>query len=168
MGEMLDIVSAAKTSTYQDIMEGHGTKCLILFPTEDAATFEDIMIGIDAYVEERAFMTSTTQAKCEGNKELKQGWNVVVIDGTWSQARKMHSKYFPDESSGMLYRVQLSSDAVQKLGDTSSDDSSNNEKQGCKGLQLRRHPIKVRHILQVQFRSHGQIFLFLCDFSGEK
>lgn len=139
MGEMLDIVSAAKESTHQDIIDGHGTKCLILFPTDDATTFEDIVSGVADAVKKGVEPSDAISAVDADSRSLRQGWNVIVIDGTWSQARKMHAKYFPDESSGMLFRVQLSNEAVQKLN--IANDSLDSE---VKGLQLRRHPIKVR------------------------
>jgi hypothetical protein len=145
MGEMLDIVTAAKTSTYQDVVEGRGTKCLILFPAEDAKTFEDIINDISVAIQDAGRENVQTQIPGREIKAFEQDWNVIVIDGTWSQARKMHAKHFPDESSGMLFRVQLSSDDVQKLntvGDSSADKEHNDS-----GLQLRRHPIKVRHSL---------------------
>ena len=140
MGEMLDIISASEASTYQDVLEGHGTKCLILFPTEDATTFEDIIAHIKEMNEIDTRVTNTTAA-------IENGWNVIVVDGTWSQARKMHAKYFPEKSTGMLYRVQLSTDNVEKLDSLS--DGSSDEDENRKGLQLRRHPIKVRLYVQM-------------------
>ncbi|KAL7502197.1 hypothetical protein ACHAXN_000227, partial [Cyclotella atomus] len=115
MGEMLDVVAAAKASTYQNVAEGIGTKCLILFPTEDAKTFEDIVNDIDVAIQDNDKASNQMQVPDGENEALDQGWNVIVIDGTWSQARKMHAKHFPDESSGMLFRVQLSNDDIQKL-----------------------------------------------------
>lgn len=154
MGEMLDIVSTAGSSSYQDILDGCGTKCLILFPTEDARTYDEITLDIGAAIREREKLDPSA---CIESKMIGQGWNVIVIDGTWSQARKMHAKHFPNESSGMLFRVQLSSDAVENLV-TYSQRDENEEKDGTssnKGLQLRRHPIKVRmhviYCLRVRF-----------------
>ena len=83
-----------------------------------------------------------------------KGWDVIVIDGTWAQARKMHSKYFPEVSKGCLYRVQLSEEAVKELDHGGSSSNSNNDgindddsgivqRNVAKGHQLRRHPIKV-------------------------
>lgn len=114
MGEMLD--------SYNDALAGR-SKCLILFPTDDAKTFDVIEkepIGQDV---------NTV------NSDYR--WDLIVIDGTWSQARKMYAKYFPEESKEGLYRVQLSIDAVQRLDGDDKD---------AKGHQLRRHPTKWREI----------------------
>lgn len=114
IAEMLD--------AYNDALIGR-SKCLILFPTEDAKTFEDI--------EKENDLSSSSVLQDEN------GCDVIVIDGTWNQARKMHAKYFPDESKEGLYRVQLSSNVVELLGGDSND---------IKGHQLRRHPTKWREI----------------------
>lgn len=116
MGEMLDV--------YNDALSGR-SKCLILFPTDDAKTFDEI---------EEEFSTSSDDAT---DGAPQNGWDVIVIDGTWQQARKMHSKYFPAESKEGLHRVQLSSNVVELLGGDDSD---------VKGHQLRRHPTKWREI----------------------
>lgn len=140
MGEMIDAVSNAAT--------GSG-KCLILFPTDDAKTFDCIQ-------EERRMKSITaddhqaTNLQDINDADDNKGWDVIVIDGTWSQARKMHSKYFQEESGGSLYRVQLSDDAVKELGGSPSPtgDDYNVVEDGntIKGHQLRRHPIKVSFI----------------------
>jgi DTW domain-containing protein YfiP len=114
MGEMMD--------SYTDALAGR-SKCLILFPTDDAKTFDVIEkepIGQDVNTD---------------NSDNR--WDLIVIDGTWSQARKMHAKHFPEESKEGLYRVQLSVDAVQRLDGDDKD---------AKGHQLRRHPTKWREI----------------------
>eukprot|EP00986_Skeletonema_menzelii_P007025 scaffold2677_cov141-Skeletonema_menzelii.AAC.10 len=115
MREMLDV--------YNDALSGR-SKCLILFPTDDAKTFDDI---------ENEIIGSSVAV--DGSRQ--NGWDVIVIDGTWQQARKMHSKYFPDASNAGLHRVQLSSNVVELLG---GDDGE------IKGHQLRRHPTKWREI----------------------
>lgn len=116
IGEMVD--------AYNTALSGR-SKCLILFPTEDAKTFDTIKKEIDSTV------------LSQSNNHTGNGWDIIVIDGTWNQARKMHSKYFPEESKEGLHRVRLSSDVIQRLG---GDD------QDIKGHQLRRHPTKWREI----------------------
>ena len=112
MVEMLD--------AYYDALSGK-SKCLILFPSDDAKTFEEIEKEIDY---------------AASDVTLQDGWDVIVIDGTWSQAKKMYNRYFPDKSKNGLFRVKLSSNVVENLGGEGID----------KGHQLRRHPTKWREI----------------------
>ena len=125
MAEMQDAVEAAKKK------DG---KCLILFPTDDSFTFEEII------------ETSTTDI------DIDEGWDVIVIDGTWSQARKMYAKYLKEYSGGYLYRVQLSDTAVKALSDIGNSSSSNgiDSSSSGKGHQLRRHPIQWRAIATLE------------------
>mmetsp|Transcript_28489 Transcript_28489/g.60693 ORF Transcript_28489/g.60693 Transcript_28489/m.60693 type:complete len:481 (+) Transcript_28489:15-1457(+) len=164
MGEMLDAVSnAANSSHSHTTTDGDGGsgddrhktngggKCLILFPTEDATTFDDIKEDILKKKDAGSIMDEQTSSSI--NNDIDEGWDVVVIDGTWSQARKMHAKYL-QESEGCLYRVQLSDEAVKVLGgspDSSlhadgDDGSVASSRNIAKGHQLRRHPIKWREI----------------------
>mmetsp|Transcript_38847 Transcript_38847/g.81666 ORF Transcript_38847/g.81666 Transcript_38847/m.81666 type:complete len:482 (-) Transcript_38847:64-1509(-) len=166
MGEMLDAVSNAAANSGGS---NGATKCLILFPTDDAITYEEIREDINKKkknaVTHNATTNDQTTSKCSENMDntimddIDKGWDVIVLDGTWSQARKMHSKYFSQVSEGCLYRVQLSNEAVKALdGDSGSSVSSVDDDGGIggidasvvdsivKGHQLRRHPIKWREI----------------------
>jgi len=111
------------TEVLEQSTSGNG-RCLVLFPTDDALTFEEIVDDMQS-----------SESPCKLDDEP---WSVVVIDGTWSQARKMFSKYLANYSGGNLYRVQLSSNAVAGLDQNESSIDS--------GHQLRRHPIKWREI----------------------
>ena len=130
MAEMLESVKAAKTK------DG---KCLILFPTDNSSTFEEIKEDM--------------RSKATHVHDIEEGWDVIVIDGTWSQARKMYTKYLKDYSGGYLYRVQLSDTAVKALDDIgnsrTSDDIIGSSNSG-KGHQLRRHPIQWRAIATLE------------------
>jgi DTW domain-containing protein YfiP len=91
-----------------------GSDCLVLFPTESARTF--------------------CQIRHEQEVFPKHGWDIVVIDGTWAQARKLHSRYIQEGTA----HVELSTESVSRLGDASET---------CKeGHQLRRHPIKWKEV----------------------
>jgi DTW domain-containing protein YfiP len=90
-----------------------GDQCLVFFPDETAKTFSEIKET-----------TATTTAY--------KPWDVVVIDGTWAQARKLLTRYLPMDGDGPR-RVQLSEQAVAVL-----------EKGG--GHQLRRHDIAWRQV----------------------
>jgi DTW domain-containing protein YfiP len=105
---------------YQDSMREmqeaiEGDSCLVLFPTDDAMTFNAI--------EQRE------------EEERQDGWDVIVIDGTWAQARKLHSRYVQNGPT----HVQLSEEAVEILEHAAS--GGNRE-----GHQIRRHPIKWREV----------------------
>ena len=148
MDEMLDAISnAAANSIIGNVGSSNAgrSKCLILFPTDDALTFDEIRDDISAKI--TANRTSTISYD---NIDDERGWDVVVIDGTWSQARKMHAKYLQEYSGGCLYRVQLSNEAVKALDGGCSinndDISSDNNSMVGVGHQLRRHPIKWREI----------------------
>lgn len=143
MGEMLDAVSAATQSN---------SKCLILFPAEDALTFAEIE---DDVLRKRGEGMDVQQT--DGG----EGWDVIVIDGTWSQARKMHSKYF-GESEGSLYRVKLSDAAVEALGGSSKDEIDASGNDIARGHQLRRHPIKVRMIVLYEYDTMASTLITAC------
>jgi len=133
MAEMLDAVKAAKNK------DG---KCLILFPTDNSLVFDEI----------KEDMRSKAAHDIDDNND--EGWDVIVIDGTWSQARKMYAKYLKDDDSGgYLYRVQLSDTAVKVLDDNGNSSTSNDiigSKSSGKGHQLRRHPIQWRAIATLE------------------
>ena len=160
MGEMLDAVSDAAASDHGPPGDGdggnpNGGKCLVLFPTEDAKTFHEIKE--DIWAKRGTAMnnldTQMASRRDSAGGDLEKGWDVVVIDGTWSQARKMHAKYFP-RSGGRLHRVQLSEDAVRALDRPSPSSGLRGGDGGVpagvgdvgRGHQLRKHPIKVRDV----------------------
>lgn len=155
MNEMLDAVSSAanrsppnwRTDDAGDRGHGNAGKCLILFPTEDATTFDMIKKDMLAKMKKYSTVTTDEQALYSDNY-IDRGWDVVVIDGTWGQARKMHAKYLQESKGGYLYRVQLSNEAVEFLDGSPDRNSDASETSGnvANGHQLRRHPIKWREI----------------------
>ena len=132
MGEMLDAVRGVNTN---DLSK----KCLVLFPSEDALTFAEI--------EEKAEVKASEDDN-ESNRD--QQYDVVVIDGTWSQARKMYNRYIPSEEDGGPQRVQLSDDAVATLNGDGADSGTfwydKEDNQRISGHQLRRHPTQWREV----------------------
>ena len=68
------------------------------------------------------------------------GWDIIVVDGTWAQARKLFSRYLPDEGEGGPRRVQLSDQALERLQSSTEYGSRN------PGYQLRRHSVAWRQI----------------------
>lgn len=148
---MLDAVSSAtnnsspnlRTNDAGDGGRGNAGKCLILFPTEDATTFDMIKKDMLAKMKEHSTVATDDQTTYSD-----RGWDIVVIDGTWGQARKMHAKYLQESQGGCLYRVQLSNEAVEILDGSPDRNSDGSETSGnvATGHQLRRHPIKWREI----------------------
>lgn len=134
MKEMLDAVSPYGENR---------NKCLILFPTNDAKTFSEIQLERNKY---RNDLISSPLSPLTDN----QRWDLVIIDGTWSQARKIHAKYFSPKNKGGPQRVQLCSSSLKTSLISSPldfDDGIENKKSETNpGRQLRRHPIDWRTI----------------------
>lgn len=139
MEEMLDAVHGVNAND-------RSKKCLVLFPSEGALTFAEI--------EEKA-KNKALEADDGSNCDQQYVYDVVVIDGTWSQARKMYNRYIPSEEDGGPQRVQLSDDAVATLNGDNVETGAkpadaywydNEDNQRISGHQLRRHPTKWREI----------------------
>jgi hypothetical protein len=101
--------------------------CFLLFPDENARTLEEIALEMQKLPQQKV--------------ECEQKYDLIVLDGTWSQARKFVSKYFLDKSSGEfvpnVQSVKLSDKAVDILGREGSTQA---------GHQLRRHCTSWRQI----------------------
>ncbi|GAX24321.1 hypothetical protein FisN_4Lh437 [Fistulifera solaris] len=113
------MVVAGIGSEYQTSMQEflHATRaddCLVLFPDDDARTYQSILVDDRHSTNER-------------RKSL------IVIDGTWEQARRLYKRYIvPHEG---LRSVRLTEAALQTV---------TTEEEG--GRQLRRHPQLFREI----------------------
>ena len=158
MQEMLEAID--NNSNKDDV--SNESKCLVLFPTEDAKTFQELLLV------EKEETTSSDNPPTAGREKANKegdggGWDIIVIDGTWSQARKMHARYFPPFDMGGPRRVQLSESSLVALQSSASssltkDESENNihkinntstsitAASSSSGRQLRRHPIEWRTI----------------------
>lgn len=103
-------------------------ECIVLFPSDDAKTFSDLVSFDD-----------------EGNKkhDLNTIYDIIIMDGTWQQARKIYQKYIPPIQKGGPRRVCLSQEALHILGATTSSKAV--EENGT-GRQLRRHPIQWKEV----------------------
>lgn len=95
-------------------------RCLVLFPTDTARTFSDIE-------------QEMTCSKVDGV-------DIIVIDGTWQQARRVHNRYIASEEDGGPIQVKLSEDAVAILGRETADGEVNT------GHQLRKHSTTWRQV----------------------
>ena len=99
-------------------------KCLVLFPTDDAKTFQELSQVTEANIDED-----------DGD------WDIIVLDGTWREARRLHSRYIPLKKDGGPTRVQLSDSAIAMLSSVSPTGDKMNA-----GHQLRRHPTFWRQV----------------------
>ena len=110
-------------------------KCLVLFPAEDAKVFGEV----NQQVIKRGYDNDETD---------EDKWDVIVIDGTWSQAQKLYSRYIPWKMDGGPTRVQLSDEALALLSTSDSGEGNLHDKSSAPaaGHQLRRHPIQWKAI----------------------
>jgi hypothetical protein len=88
----------------------------------------------------------------DNNNNNNMDYDVIVLDGTWEQARKLYRRYVPDEASGGPYRIQLEPDALERIisgnngnGDGNTGDGDGGDATGS-GRQMRRHPVLWREI----------------------
>mmetsp|Transcript_26363 Transcript_26363/g.38815 ORF Transcript_26363/g.38815 Transcript_26363/m.38815 type:complete len:448 (-) Transcript_26363:1600-2943(-) len=119
-----------------DSINGKGGKCVVLFPADGARTFHELQ------------QVEHIGEQMKKINEQEDSWDIIVIDGTWAQARQIHGKYIPSEEEGGPPRVQLSDEALKILSGINSEKDMTNSEEGTKtpGLQLRRHPIKWKEI----------------------
>ena len=124
------LVVAGIGSEYQDSMAEMEAalkqrKCLVLFPGDTSRTFEEI---------EKETLSS--QADGEDSK----GWDVIVIDGTWQQARRIQKRYLPSDEDGYPLKVKLSKEALATLDHDTIDGETN------AGHQLRKHSVTWKRV----------------------
>jgi len=110
-------------------------RCLVLFPTDSARPFSEIEQDL--------------------SDEAEGGFDVIVMDGTWQQARRMHKRYIASEQDGGPVQAKLSDDAVAMLGRVEVDGQVNS------GHQLRQHSVTWRKVGTFEATR-----LFLRDLAG--
>jgi len=118
-------------------------KCLVLFPADGAVSFAEL--EQQTRDDNKNDEGPSTDATTPNNSD---GWDVIVIDGTWAQARKLYTRYMPLEQDGGPPRVQLSDDALKLLSNKSESSNGDDLTGGAQvsGHQLRRHPIQWKAI----------------------
>ncbi len=146
---------------FNDALQQKERKCMVLFPSEDAQTYSDLKkkMVMREEMNEAVKISHCSNYGIDDNDNDDKKWDVIVIDGTWAQARKMYSRYIPKEEDGGPLRVCLSKEAVLGLNASSnltvmnSNDCCDQKDGGGRiiatnhsGRQLRRHPIKWREV----------------------
>jgi len=106
---------------------GRQNKCIVLFPSQAAQTFADL-------VRDNNICFSIAERNEFKEEQPDEKVDIIVLDGTWAQARKLHDRYIPKEAQGGPRRVKLASPDLERL--SHCDD----------GLQLRKHPIQWKEI----------------------
>lgn len=108
--------------------------CLVLFPSDEARTYNEILRDV-----------------ASGDAVVPNGgWNVIVLDGTWEQARKLYHRYLlttdgdTNQNKPPLQHVKLSDASLASILVPTSDNKNNNDL--SHSMQLRRHPEEWRQI----------------------
>jgi len=148
MLQAMDPLSVSCPENHNNTSANHLHKCLVLFPTEDAKTFAEVIQA------EQEKLLSAGQGDHNNNdndrdkRPTTYHLDLIVLDGTWSQARKLHARYFPSTSMGGPTRVQLASDTLVSLQrpPSTQDENDIDTSHPTDGRQLRRHPIDWRTI----------------------
>ena len=127
----IDAEHQASLQEMNEVMCTSPQNCLVLFPTDEAQTYSEILLQQPQLLESKSPDSSSAGP-----------WDLIVMDGTWNQARKMHSRYIPLRRSSLQSprRVQLSATSLEELAANTDSSSSSS------GRQLRRHPIDWRAI----------------------
>lgn len=104
----------------QAAMQDSSRASVVLFPTDSARTFADL----------------EQEICCRESK----GVDIIVLDGTWQQARRMHKRYIVSEQQGGPLQAKLSDDCIAKLERAQIGGVSN------AGHQLRRHSVTWKKV----------------------
>jgi len=124
------------------IANSNNRNCLVLFPDEASRPFHEI-----------------ANERKEATRDLPNhdGWNLIVIDGTWQQARRIKKRYFEEESSRPIVQTtRLSDKTLSKLERDMIDGELN------PGHQLRKHSSSSRKV-----GTFEAVRLFLGDLQAE-
>lgn len=132
----------------------------MLFPDDAAKTFAEYNTVSDQQQQQQQ------KQKLDDDKIIADtGWDIVVIDGTWQQARRIKLRYFDSN----FPTVKLSTKALALLNTpTTTAESQNDNNENCReptlhnqllpGYQLRKHSIPWKKIATFE-----AVRLFLVD-----
>jgi DTW domain-containing protein YfiP len=129
-------------------MQEQPKHCLVLFPDESAQTYSEIVQQQQQQQQEEDNTATTTTT----TTIPEHGWDLIVLDGTWVQARKLQTRYIPEvvvDTNNNNHkgprRVKLSDQAVAML-DNNNNSNNNNNGEEQQGHQLRRHCTMWRQV----------------------
>jgi DTW domain-containing protein YfiP len=139
---------------------GGGSSCLVLFPDDTARTWKEFQVERRKQQQQPIRNDDDNDDDGSYNSETdttNTDYDVIVLDGTWEQARKLYRRYVPDEERGGPYRIQLELEALERIvtgvsGSSSEEEDGGNSKDKANasgtgtGRQLRRHPVLWREI----------------------
>lgn len=108
---------------------------LVLFSLKDAVTFDELCTT-------KRLGEPVLGGEREAGGQGGRSWDVVVIDGTWAQARKLLATL---PALAACPKVRLSDAAVAEIGSDKSRESCSST-----GRQLRHHPIAWREVSVLQ------------------
>jgi DTW domain-containing protein YfiP len=109
----------------EDALQNGAETCLILFPSPEATTVAD---------------SDSLQSRLRAGRKV----DVVVIDGTWKQARKIYHRYIQSrQSPNNLAHIRLTDRALAQIAGSSGGKGGGDSGDG---RQLRPHPEAWREI----------------------
>jgi DTW domain-containing protein YfiP len=166
MAELDEAVAQAKSHERRD-------NFLILFPDDAAETFNTIVTNQrrQPSILMDNDLRKLNDCVCESDSGNQQ-YDIVVIDGTWQQARRMKLRYFPPESASRNpstppRTVKLGCAALELIEQQQQKDhsslSQDSKSRPSDGHQLRKHPVEWKKIATFE-----AVRLFLADLLQEQ
>ena len=130
-----------------DLIDTHPHTCLVLYPDDErAVTYPELLLEQQQQQSHDEDDSTSTH-----DDDATTSWNLIVLDGTWAQARKSYQRYFAHGNGTLVRRVQLSAEAVEELNHRDIRPSPNTGNMNettttLMGHQLRRHSIAWRQV----------------------